>query len=326
VLHFDTEFTDPFEILNPLNDGRAVDLDEYLRNTAPDSIAPVYPPEYIAPNDAPFTVDELVMGVEINGESRAFPVGLMRNREMVNDTIGGVPVLVSWCPVCVTGLVHDRRIEGEVFTFGNEGVLFMNAMTWWDHKTASVWSQPWGMVILGDLKGTQLTQIPYEFTTWGAWLDDHPSTLVLTDERGFSYGPQEVTDAFVIGVAIQDQARGFYYKSIEEVGVHNDELGQFPVAVIVNAETREIDILLRDGLGTPADDKVEVPDLLTFAKSADGIITDVETGSSWDVERGIALDGPLRGTHIQKVPYQSSFDWAWNDFFPGAGLWGDRKR
>ena len=171
VLHFDTEFTDPFEILNPLNDGRAVDLDEYLRNTAPDSIAPVYTPEYIAPNDAPLTVDELVMGVEINGESRAFPVGLMRNREMVNDTIGGVPVLVSWCPVCVTGLVHDRRIEGEVFTFGNEGVLFMNAMTWWDHKTASVWSQPWGMVILGDLKGTQLTQIPYEFTTWAhGWM------------------------------------------------------------------------------------------------------------------------------------------------------------
>jgi len=326
VPHFDTEFTDPFEILNPFNEDRTVDLNEYLRNTDPDSIAPVYSPEYVGSQDAPLSPDELVMGVEINGEARAFPVGLMRNREMGNDTIGGVPVLVSWCPICFTGLVHDRRIDGEVATFGNEGVLFMNAMTWWDHKTASVWSQPWEMAILGDLKGTQLTLIPYEFTTWAAWLDDHPTTLVLTDERGFAYGPQEVTDAFVIGVAIQDQARGFYYKSVEEVGVHNDELGQFPVAVIVNVETREIDVLLRNGLGTPADDDVEVPEVLTFARSNSGVITDLETGSSWDVERGIAIDGPLRGMHIQKVPYQSSFDWAWADFFPGAGLWGDRKR
>ena len=187
--HFDTEFTDPFEILNPFNEDRTVDLNEYLRNTDPDSIAPVYSPEYVGPQDVPLSPDELVMGVEINGEARAFPVGLMRNREMVNDTIGGVPVLVSWCPICFTGLVHDRRIDGEVATFGNEGVLFMNAMTWWEHKTASVWSQPWGMAILGDLKGTQLTLIPYEFTTWAAWLDDHPTTLVLTDERGFAYGP-----------------------------------------------------------------------------------------------------------------------------------------
>ena len=69
-----------------------------------------------------------------------------------------------------------------------------------------------------------------------------------------------------------------------------------------------------------------MPDILTFARSDSGVITDVETCSSWDVERGIALDGPLWGTHIQKVPYQSSFDWAWNEFFPNAGLWGDRKR
>ena len=96
ISHFDTEFTDPFEILNPLNENRPVDLDEYLRNIDPDSIAPVYSPEYVAPQDAFLTPDELVMGVEINGEARAFPVGLMRNREMVNDTIGGVPVLVSW--------------------------------------------------------------------------------------------------------------------------------------------------------------------------------------------------------------------------------------
>ncbi|MCH8221838.1 MAG: DUF3179 domain-containing protein [Chloroflexi bacterium] len=326
VAHFDTDFTDPFAILNPLNADKPVDEREYLRNTPPDAVAPVYTPEYVTTGEADLIPDELVMGVSINGESRAFPIGLMRNREMVNDIIGGVPVLVTWCPICFTGLVHDRRLDGKVLTFGNEGVLFMNAMTWWDHKTASVWSQPWGTAITGTLKGKSLTQIPFEFTTWQSWLNMHPDTLVIVDERGFEYGPQMITDAFVIGVAIQDQALGFYYKSVEEIGVRNDTLGDFPIAVVVNAETREISVLLRNGIGTPADDDVEIPELLTFEKNADGTLTDIETGSTWDPHRGLALSGPLRGAPIQKIPFQSSFDWAWNDFFPGAGLWGDRKR
>ena len=326
VAHFDIDFTDPFAILNPLNGDKPVDEREYLRSGPPDSVAPVYSPEYADSDETDLVPDELVMGVSINGESRAFPIGLMRNREMVNDIIGGVPVLVTWGPICFTGLVHDRRLDGKVLTFGNEGVLFMNAMTWWDHKTASVWSQPWGTAITGPNKGKSLTQIPFEFTTWQSWLGMHPDTLVLIDERGFEYGPQEITDAFVIGVAIQDQALGFYYKSVEEIGVRNDALGEFPVAVVVNKETREISVLLRNGIGTPADDDVEIPELLTFELTSDGTLVDIETNSTWDPHRGLALSGPLRGAPIQKIPFQSSFDWAWNDFFPDAGLWGERKR
>lgn len=147
-------------------------------------------------------------------------------------------------------------------------------------------------------------------------LDDHPETFVLTDAGGFAYGPKVVPDAFVVGVAIQNQ----------EIWVHDDAPAQFPMAVIVNKETRVIDELLRDDPGTLADDAVEIRCVLTFAQSISGVITDVELGSTLKVNRGITLDCPLLGKRILKVPNLSSFGWAGNDFFPDAGLWGDRKR
>ncbi len=222
--------------------------------------------------------------------------------------------------------MHDRRLDGKVHVFGNEGVLFMNAMTWWDHATRSVWSQPWGAAISGRLQGKALTLVPYELVPWSTWVARHPDTQVLVDERGFSYRPQSTTDGFVIGVAIKDAAVGFYYKSVEIDRVRNDTIGEFPVAVFVNGDTREISVLLRDGLGTPADRSISVPHILTFEINTSGVIIDRETGSEWDVGRGIALSGPLRGSAIQRVSFVSSFDWAWEDFFPETTFWGDTKR
>ena len=77
-----------------------------------DMIAPIYEPEFVAGGLADLEPGEIVMAVEINGESKAYPVGVLAFREMVNDVVGGVPILVSWCPRCYTGLVHDRRVGG----------------------------------------------------------------------------------------------------------------------------------------------------------------------------------------------------------------------
>ena len=79
---------------------------------------------------------------------------------MVNDVVGGVPVLVTWCPPCGTGLVHDRRIDGKPHAFGNYTALYMNAMTWYDHETQSLWSQPVATAIDGPYKGVGLKMIP----------------------------------------------------------------------------------------------------------------------------------------------------------------------
>ena len=82
-------------------------------------------------------------------------------------------------------MVHRRDLNGEKPVFGNQGALWGNAMTWWDHGTGSVWSQPLGEAILGPRKGDRLELFPSSMTTWGAWRDAHPDTLVLSTDTGF---------------------------------------------------------------------------------------------------------------------------------------------
>jgi len=232
--------------------------------------------------------------------------------------------------------VHDRRIEGKAYTFGNEGVLYMSAMTWWDWETKSFWSQPWGTAIDGELAGTRLTLLPFELVPWETWLSKHPDTKVLIDERAdLTYGARFAIDRFVIGVSIGDAATGFYFASSAIVGVVNEWVGEFPVAVFADKDTRAIDVFLRSprqGFSGPND----LPDVLTFEiVDADGLtevdgltatreVRDVETGSIWDIEAGVAVRGPLRGTLLQRAPYVSAFYWAWEDFNPNTVLWGDR--
>lgn len=89
------DFSAPFDLLNPTGQ-KTVDPAEYRKLIARDVIVPVYEPRYVSPEEANLVDQELVMGVEVNGEARAFPIGLIRSREIVNDTIGGVPLLITW--------------------------------------------------------------------------------------------------------------------------------------------------------------------------------------------------------------------------------------
>jgi len=105
--------------------------------------------------------------------------------------------------------VHDRRIDGETQVFGNAGTLYMNAMTWYDHMTQSIWSQPWGRAIEGSLEGVQLNVLPSQVTTWENWKAEHPDTLALANGVG-SMEPaskQRFRTDFVIGLILDNQPR-----------------------------------------------------------------------------------------------------------------------
>ena len=196
-------------------------------------------------------------------------------------------------------------------------------MTWWDHDTESLWSQPWGAAIKGPLAGDSLRLLPSELVSWGVWVARHPDTKVLVDERGARFGRQLPNENFVIGVAIADQAVGYYFPSARADGLVNHQVGDFPVGVFVDA-SGAIDVYMRSGVGTPADTSVAVPTVLTFTELEDGAIHDIETESTWNVTLGLAVDGPLRGAALQRIPYTSAFDWAWEEFFPGTAFWGEK--
>lgn len=212
----------------------------------------------------------------------------------------------------------------------------MSAMTWWDWETQSVWSQPWGAAIDGELTGARLTLLPFELVPWQAWLARHPDTKVLVDERAnITYTGRISIDRFVIGVSIGDAATGFYFASSAIAGVVNEWVGMFPVAVFADKDTRVIHVFLRSprpGFNGPE----FLPDTLTFELiEADELhdageltvardVRDVETGSRWDIETGVAISGPLKGALLQRAPYVSAYYWAWQDFNPHTVLWGDR--
>ena len=195
--------------------------------------------------------------------------------------------------------MHDRRIDGRTHTFGNQGPLFMNAMTWWDHETDSIWSQPWGMAIDGALKGVTLDLIPAGMVPWATWLKEHPETEVLKTSGGlFGTRRERFTEGYVIGVTLGGHATA-------RERVINGHVGPFPVVVFADEETKAVHVYLRKA----SEQELE------FDLTKDGLV-DRQTGSRWDPGRGLAVEGPLEGQSLQQVPYITSFDWAWEDFYP----------
>ena len=199
--------------------------------------------------------------------------------------------------------MHDRRIDGQAHIFGNAGGLFMNAMTWWDHETQSIWSQPWGRSISGSYTGVELFLLPSQITTWGSWKAEHPDTLAMTNGVNQVGRRQRFNPDFVIGLLLDGNAKAFYYRDVSAFGVVNSAMGDIPIFVWA-ADNNFHAYVAQVG-----------EQVLTF-RLEDGQLIDEETGSTWDVTRGLATAGPLTGQGLQPVPSSSAYDWAWRDFYP----------
>jgi hypothetical protein len=203
-------------------------------------------------------------------------------------------------------------VNGDALVFGNQGGLFMNAMTWWDHGTLSVWSQPWGRAIAGPLKGAELELIPSQLAPWKTWREAHPDTLALKAAALGNYHPEGFTARYVIGVALGGAATAFPYELAERAGVINDDVGPYPIAVYVDGETQGVHVYLRQ-----VDEQV-----LTF-NLEESLVRDSETGSTWRMDRGVAVDGPLQGQALRPAPYIPAFSRAWRDFYPHSRWYGE---
>jgi hypothetical protein len=142
-------------------DNNSIDLDEIITDgPRRDSIPPIDNPVFVPAAEAGIGPDEPVLSVVINGDARAYPLSMLLWHEIVNDTVGGVPILVSFCPLCASGVVFDRRKEGRQFDFGNTGRIRHFDMVMYDHQTESFWQQFLGEAIVGELTGVRLDALP----------------------------------------------------------------------------------------------------------------------------------------------------------------------
>ena len=135
------------------------------------------PPDYMRP-------DEAVMVLEIGGDARAYPLAIMIGHEIVNDMVGGVPVTVTYCPLCNSAVVFDRRLDGRVLDFGTTGNLRNSDLVMWDRQTESWWQQITGEAIVGELTGMKLTFIPSQVLSWANFQQVYPDGKLLTRETG----------------------------------------------------------------------------------------------------------------------------------------------
>jgi hypothetical protein len=281
--------------------------------------------------------DEPVVGLDFNGDERAYPVRLLSLHEIVNDVVGGQPVAVTWCPLCYSSIVFNRVAERE-FTFGVSGYLYFNNLVMYDHQSNTMWSQMLGMGIKGAFRGRQLEILPSHLMSWRAWKELHPETRVLSAAR-LGKSADEVIDPYVsyytsgaagitgwknpddrlkpkqlvVGIVIGEKARAYSIDAVRDSILIHDELGGQPLLIVYDELSASVSVYLRS-----LEDRV-----LTFLpNSQDGVYIDVETGTLWDFHSGYALEGVLEDSSLSRVSAPMVFWFAWSDLYPKTEVFG----
>ena len=165
-----------------------IPANEILQGGPPrDGIPSIEQPKFVAANAANFMrPTDRVIGITVNGESRAYPINILNWHEVVNDQIRGVPVSVTYCPLCGTGLVYQAKVRGRTLKFGVSGLLYNSDVLLYDRQTETLWSQILSKAVNGPMKGQKLTMVPSSQTSWSSWLKKQPNTKVLSTDTGFS--------------------------------------------------------------------------------------------------------------------------------------------
>jgi len=153
---------------------------------ARDCIPSIDDPRYLSAEDATHVADDdLVITLSYKGEYRAYPSKILDHHEIVNDTIGGDPLAITWCPLCGSAVGIRRTVAGKTTEFGVSGVLYNSDLVLYDRATESLWDQIEAKGIVGPMTDEHLELVPVSMSRWAKWRERHPDTLVLSTETGF---------------------------------------------------------------------------------------------------------------------------------------------
>jgi len=275
-------------------------------------------------------VDEraLVLGVQINNEAKAYPLEIIGYHHQVRDTVGGEPVMVTYCTVCRTGRVYSPIVNGEPENFRLVGMDHFNAM-FEDSRTKSWWRQVSGEAITGPLKGEQLNEIPSEQMTLQAWLSRHPDSYILQPDSVFKnqYKELEKFDegksesnleradslswkdkSWVVGISMGLFAKAYDWNDLKNIRVINDDLEKTPLVLVLENDTASFHMWSR----------IVANDTLQFSYS-DSLKTfiDTKTNSVWDWS-GRCTAGALKGASLNSIQSYQEFWHSWRTFHPNT--------
>lgn len=165
----------------------AVPLNDILSGGPPkDGIPALLKPQFVTADRVDFlSKEDRVLAVEGTRESKAYPINILNWHEIVNDRLDDLPIMITYCPLCGTGMGFKRTIHDHLYTFGVSGLLYQSDVLMYDHQTESLWSQISMKAVTGTSMGKTLEPIFLEHTTWEAWRQEHPASLVLSPNTGY---------------------------------------------------------------------------------------------------------------------------------------------
>jgi hypothetical protein len=286
--------------------------------------------------------EEPVLSLTLGGETRAYPVQILIFHEIVNDTVGGVPAAVTYCPLCNSAIAFDRHVAGRVVTFGTSGKLLYSNLVMYDRQTRSLWPQLAGQAVAGVLTGTRLTAYPVQTVAWQDWRADNPHAWVLSNQTGYDrtygfnpYGGYDQPNSQPFDLdrpadpRLPPKTRILALPDAEPVAITLDALSARHV-ITLRVAGQDVVAWALPGLRSALD----TPDLqagrtiaatgafqphwhgrpLHFTAHGTQFL-DTETGSHWTV-LGRAVTGPARGARLAPVHHLDTFWFAWAAYQP----------
>ena len=312
-----------------------------------DGIPPIDNPQFddLATADEWLQPASPVIALEIDGIARAYPLAILTRHEIANDVIGDTPVAVTFCPLCNSAIVFDRRVDGDTLRFGVSGLLRNSDLIMWDDVTQTLWQQLTGEGIVGAHTGTLLDIAPSQLVGYAAFKAQYPQGQVLSPGgRFYGSNPYVNYDSSprpflfmgtpddrllaterVLGAAIEGVSVAYPFGVLAEEGVINDRLAETDVVAIWQPgalsalDAASIDQSRDVGMAALFDRSLgDRP--LTF-EWVDGAIVDAETGSHWNIF-GSATAGDLAGQQLRPINAFPHFWFAWAAFYPDTLLYG----
>lgn len=320
------------ELFQPPNDNREtmqIRLEEIIWGGALfDKIPSLDQPKMISAVEAEYLKsDDLVFGVAINGDVRAYPLRIMGWHEMLNDVIGGVPVTLAYCTLCSAGILFETKVTQQTapFIFGSTGLLYRSNKLMFDRKTNSVWNQFTGEPVIGPLakSGLKLKIRPMITTTWAQWNREHPTSKVLSLDTGYfrnydsGYVYREYFASselmfpaaagnesylkrkdYVYGIRQFGLAKAWPIEAFEARRIIHDQIGGTEIVLIGNAKTRTVRSYQRN----PGQ---------KFSIHLDGVLRSSDT--SWEIteEYLVSKDGSVR---LPRIAGHLSYWFAWDNY------------
>jgi len=300
----------------------------------PDGIPSIDSPKFISIDDGnKFLADsDKVVGVKINGDVRAYPLQILVWHEIVNDNVGGIPVAITYCPLCFTNQVFSRTVNNTILEFGTSGKLYNSNLVMYDRSINSLWSQALGEGIVGKYAGIKLQKLPFDVAYWKDWKQLYPQSKVLSKDTGSArpygadpYGDYYTSPDILFPISNRDSRLGLkeivvglengLYKAyklqdIEKLKVINDQLNNKSIALFS----------LYPIMARVFDSSVNGQSLIFQYNFTNNSFSDKQTGSQWNFD-GISVEGPLKGKQLSRLPFDEGYWFEWVAFHPATKIY-----